>query len=240
MARPPDGGRALPNRSFMQTAVTKISAIYDDFDRFWKSPDCVQTRTYLEHLSATDDLMHPLGSFVILYTPLCSRPPLMLIGNNPSWFHRSDTNAALANLRQVAGKIPAVNSYRAHDHAYSLAMRRVFDDGLCRPDLLDNCVGLNRLWIQTGSGGVGQLFGDGRQDEGRKIAGKCAEGTQTIIELLQPKAVALIGREAQMAVSQSFRSQHSQIAFQDCRHPSHGGEKQLERDLKMLIATANI
>jgi hypothetical protein len=137
--------------SRLSSALTEIQAIYSDFGEFWKSQACRRTRAALRarHIGAEPE--HRLGRFIILYTPIATiRPQLMLVGNNPSWFHRTRRKAALANLATVAEKIPVVNSFLEHDHSYSRTLRKVFHR-LNRIDLLEGCVGLNRLWIQIGS-----------------------------------------------------------------------------------------
>ena len=185
----------------MQAARSEIEALYSDFDSFWNSDNCQLTRAYLPELvkESTSPATHTLGRFVILYTPIETlSPSLMIIANNPSWFDRDDRQTAINNVEKLVGGIPSVNSYIRHDHNMAMILRSIFRD-LGRIDLLEQCVGLNRFWIQTGSG-IGKLLSNERREEGRRIRDRCERGTRRIIELLHPRAVALLGNEAQKAI----------------------------------------
>jgi len=132
-----------------------------------------------------------------------------------------------------------VNSYRAHNHTFAQQLANTFDARLRRPDLLNQCVGLNRLWIQTGSLDWQYIFKADRS-EGRAIVEKCEAGSRRLIELLRPRAVALIGVHAQEAIPNSFRTRLPECVFRDCRHPGRGGMSDFEVDLRELINTAAI
>ncbi|MBF0332592.1 MAG: hypothetical protein HQL40_02955 [Alphaproteobacteria bacterium] len=221
--------------------MTKIERVYAKAAEFAEGPHGRLVREYLARTSGEDaNALHQLGSYVILYTPPRVRPPLMLIADRPSWFDEFSPEKALANLADVAAKIPSVNSYLDHDHKFARFVKSAFEED--KEYLLETCVGLNRFWFQTGpnfSAPSNREHPDLRA-AWRKAVAHCKEGTRELIEIVNPRSVALIGGGAQEAVRESFRARHGAIVFEDCRDPARGGQKQFVTDLKKLIEQAGL
>lgn len=142
---------------------------------------------------------HNLGHFAILYTPFIHRPNIMLIGNNPSWFDKKDAIKGQEIIRKLEKHPPYINSYIKHNHVFAQKMRNIFVKKLNRGDLLEKCVGMNRLWLQTGS-----EFNTWKTScnsyslkFGHSLSKYCETRTKEIIKLIEPKAVLLIGQKAQ-------------------------------------------
>lgn len=218
--------------------MTQIESIYTRTSKFAEGPHGLMVREYLMENSS---MLHPLGKYVILYGPPQYRPPLMLIGNNPSWFGSRET--ALANLADVAAKIPRVNSYTAHDHEFARHLKSAFQC-LNREDLMENCVGLNRFWFQTGPKFSSFVPRKAQHPFLRtawdKTIAFCEAGTRELIDIISPRSVALVGRHATRAIPKSFRVLRCAVVFKDCRHPAHGGKSQFQHDLADLITQAGI
>ena len=154
--------------------------------------------------STTTKHLHTKGSDVILYTPWRYRPDLMIIGNNPSWFHEQmkgepkchASMQALQNRSQLRRRIPKVNSYIEHDHVFSKKLRSYFEP-LGAIALLRDCVGLNRFWIQTGPSPSISLTNYQDKLAFKELEDFCHEGTREIVALTQPKTLWLLGIPAQ-------------------------------------------
>jgi hypothetical protein len=162
--------------------------------------------------------LHPKGADVILYTPWRYQPELMIVGNNPSWFYkgakgeprRNVVTQARANLSQVKGKIPTVNSYIKHHHVFSEKLLHQFRHANLLT-MLENCVGLNQFWIQTGSESKIHFKDWESQLALKSLRQFCQAGTRNIAEITQPKRLWLMGTPAQNC-------------FRDWDHCAHGVE----------------
>ena len=94
----------------------EIKQIYDKFSQIYYSDKFYKLRKALNIISKKEEnknFPHPLGKFVIFYSIPTTNPQLVIVGNNPSWFHKSKTatddegmNLAEKNLKDVAEKIP--------------------------------------------------------------------------------------------------------------------------------------
>ena len=139
----------------------EIQKIYDNFSTEFKSKEFSSVRKALSNISKNNKndpkYLHNLGKFVIFYSLPSVNPEIMIIGDNPSWFHKKNPFLAKKNLEDVAGKIPKINSYKIHDHTFGNQIRNVFNL-IGKESWLDKAVGLNRFWIQTGGGGTKEFL----------------------------------------------------------------------------------
>ena len=197
--------------------------VFDYFD--------VKSRQYL-----ADRRGHQLGHFAILYTPITRiRPDLMLIGDNPSWFDRNDMSLALTIVQEIEKGVPHASSYLTHDHAFANQLTTIFNRHLQRADLLRQCVGMNRFWVQTGTDGIQDFQKRPRNEEYRRLKRICERGTQRIVAALDPRVVILLGNHAQEAIPYAFRHEHQSIAFERARHPGRGGVNQCADEVSTII-----
>lgn len=219
-----------------------IEAIYDEANEFFGTSHGAQTLEFIKKTGATlPNQKHELGKWVILYTPPRDRPPLMLIGNHPSWFDAEDSDLALRNLESLTPRPHNINSYIEHDHDFALALRATFC-GLKRCDLLESCVGLNQFWPQLGAASdafTAKLPSVGLRAAWRETKEFCREGTRKIIEIVNPIAVALIGEPAQDALGPHLKSRKD-IITGNCRQPSFGGRRDFKDQISELISRAGI
>ena len=96
--------------------TTEIQNIYDKFHQEFYSQEFMAIRDALKRISLrgknNSKHLHDLGKFVIFYSLPTVNPKVVIIGNNPSWFHKSNPIQAEENLDDVAEKIPTINSYK--------------------------------------------------------------------------------------------------------------------------------
>jgi len=176
--------------------LLEIESIYNNFHNTHTPEHYPALFDRYRQLEQEGRTKHGLGHFAILYTPLRINPQVMIIGNNPSWFDQYDSSRALDIVKEMEQGIPTVNSYLDHRHAFARQMQAGFSQ-VGRSDLLEGCVGMNRLWVQTGSAGVPKMVTRNQSSEWREIKNRCEEGTREIVRLIKPKLALLVGVPAQ-------------------------------------------
>ena len=89
--------------------ITEIQNIYDKFHQEFYSQKFIAIRDALKRISLKNrnqrDFFHDLGKFVIFYSLPTVNPKVVIIGNNPSWFHESNSTLAKENLDDVVKNI---------------------------------------------------------------------------------------------------------------------------------------
>tara|TARA_Y100001970_G_scaffold291360_1_gene428235 strand:- start:1029 stop:1766 length:738 start_codon:yes stop_codon:yes gene_type:complete len=234
----------------------KIKQIYENFSAEYYSDKFDNLREALNVISKREEkkFPHPLGKFVIFYSIPTTSPQLVIVGNNPSWFHKSKTaidkeglNKAEKNLRDVAEKIPTVNSYKEHDHKFGNQIIDVFN--YCgKSDWVDTLVGLNRFFIQTGGGGTAELKKECKKLDGEdentysNIEDLCNDFTRELVDILNPKLVILIGDDAKKSTFPSVEEyprsyDENRITFLEAIHPSNrnGGWIKTAKDIRNFM-----
>lgn len=193
--------------------VQKINAIYNEFKILFTQEKCPELFEAIK-LAEEDYFPHSLGHFAILYTsvPKESRPKLMLVGNNPSWFinvkknkysTREEKKIALERVQSLESGVPSFSSYTAHNHRFAKRLETEYKRASVS-NLLESTVGMNRFWVQTGS----------KPDALKKVTLKnnhsnykknkqldelvkfCEEGTRKIIEIIEPHFLIVLGTPA--------------------------------------------
>lgn len=223
----------------MELEGVAVERIYNDFRSLHKPERCQALFKRYRQLEQEGHTKHELGHFAILYTPLRLNPKVMIIGNNPSWFDQYDPSRALDIVKEMEKGVPTVNSYLVHRHAFAKQMQAGFSQ-VGRGDLLKSCVGMNRLWVQTGSAGVPKMLTSDQGSQWREIKNRCEEGTREIVRLIKPKLVLLVGVPAQDTLNRHFRGENAEIQFADVRHPSHGGAQEFASQLRDAIRVAGV
>lgn len=151
-----------------------------------------QTRQFFyEHSSYYLTKPNSLGGktgFCILYTPPTLNADMMVVGQNPSAFTAGDDSSKVDSLT-MSGKIPTINSYTNHDHKFAEKLREIFEDESQKPNILDNCVGIN-IWFFQAT----KVPPDRKLIEIKKF---CEDKTRRIISLLCPKTIFACGFEAE-------------------------------------------
>lgn len=216
----------------------KIQKIYTDFARHFNP----QNYPYLfrefprMRRKFPSRYPHELGHYAIFYTPVPDQPiDFMLVGNNPSWFDskaKESRDAAARAEQTVCGlKDGPPNEI--------LYMRPDFDLGkqlqqILPPQILENIVGLNRFWMQTGVD-MGQFRRDLETNDAKKeflrLQKECQKNTRKIVWMLKPKTVFLFGGPAQ----KTFLNTALPYDFVNVRHPSHGGVWQAKTDVENYL-----
>ena len=119
---------------------SEIQNIYDKFYEEFYSEKHRAIRDALKKISLKrkneSKFLHDLGKFVIFYSLPSVNPKIVVIGNNPSWFHPSNSTLAKENLDDVAEKIPTINSYKEHGHKFGDALINIFNENA---ELNENC-----------------------------------------------------------------------------------------------------
>lgn len=226
--------------------LNEINNVYDEFKQTLNSEKFQVVKEALLNLSLKNkgkkNFFHDLGKFIILYSLPSINPKVVIVGNNPSWFHKSNPVLAKENLKDVAEKIPNLNSYKEHNHKFGDAMMKVFGY-LGKEDWINTIVGLNRFWIQTGGGGTNELKKEIEKIESgrfKELENICEEGTKKLIKLLDPKLVILLGNPAQNTFSEVDRQNMSSIKFCNAIHPARNKEKKTAEDIESFLQDSYI
>jgi len=207
----------------------KIQSIYDKFHKEFYSEKYKAVRDALKSISLREKNnskhLHDLGKFVIFYSLPTVSPKIVVIGNNPSWFHPSNSTLAKENLDDVAEKIPTINSYEKHRHKFGDALINIFNE-IGREHWIDEIVGLNRFWIQTGGKGTKELKKECKSKKKyQDLKNLCEKYTKELVEILNPKLIILLGKPAQKIykpiINNSFYNPNdSKASFIFALHPT--------------------
>ena len=190
-------------------AETQMAKIYDKFSSEYYSNKYQSLHKALEQIALEENSPHSMSRFVIFYSKPIMNPRIMIIGNNPSFFHHdlnkiSDSGSGLTlaeeNYNDVAERIPTVNSYIAHEHNFGIQLKKIFDD-ILQPHWLINSVGLNSFFLQTGGKGLARLRTLSDENEFRQLEAICTNLTKQIISTLKPKLLLLVGSTVQKKFS---------------------------------------
>ncbi len=224
---------------------SEIQNIYDKFYEEFYSEKHRAIRDALKKISLKrkneSKFLHDLGKFVIFYSLPSVNPKIVVIGNNPSWFHPSNSTLAKENLDDVAEKIPTINSYKEHGHKFGDALINIFN-AIGREHWIDEIVGLNRFWIQTGGGGTSELKGEcknnGKLAVYENIKNLCEKYTKELVKVLNPKLVILLGNKAQKIykpiINNSFYNPEGR-SFIVAIHPSFNKWKQTADEIYTFL-----
>jgi hypothetical protein len=181
---------------------------------------------------------HGLGHYAIFYTPVPDQPiDFMLVGNNPSWFDSKakESRDAAARAEQM------VCGLKDGPPKEILYMRPDFDFGkqlqqILPPQILENIVGLNRFWMQTGVD-IQQFLKDLETEDAKKefllLQKECEKNTRKIVLLLKPKTVFLFGNAAQ----KTFLKTSLPCDFVSVRHPSNAGVSKAKSEIEHYLAS---
>lgn len=228
----------------------QIKEIYEKFYSNFYSKKFSSVRQALEIISekSKETFPHPLGKFIIFYSIPSTNPKIVMVGNNPSWFYKSKKatdkdgrKKAEKNLEDVAEKLPVVNSYKEHDHKFGNQMIDVFNY-IKKPEWIDEVVGLNRFFIQTGGGGTAELKKECKKLDKKiytKIEKLCNSYTRELVEILNPNLVILIGDDAKKSTFPNNSNyprtyDKDRTSFVEAVHPSNrrGGWIKTAKDIQ--------
>ena len=197
---------------------------------------------------------HNLGHYSILYTPKKNliKPLIVIVGTNSSWFCQTGKNQmerSLNRVRELELGIPErKNSYIDDGNKFGMALYskdlyrpKVFNNLNASDLFINNTVGMNRLWLQSGSTSAIVKFPSIRRkcrerkvdklnpfllgitdDEEGLVQGSleyyCTVWTrEIIIDLIKPKLVLLMGEYAHGLLSEKDGSKN--MTIKHCLHP---------------------
>ena len=187
---------------------------------------------------------HNLGHYSILYTPKknLKKPLIVIVGTNSSWFCQTGDNKMERSLKRVKelelGISETKNSYIDDGNKFGLALYskdpykpKVFNNLNSTDLFINNTVGMNRLWLQSGStsakvksAAIKKFSRESKitNKEDRLVRDSieyyCTVWTrEIIIDLIKPKLVLLMGEYAHGLLSEKNRSRD--ITIKHCLHP---------------------
>ena len=181
---------------------------------------------------------HELGHYAIFYTPVPDQPiDYMLVGNNPSWFDSKakQSRDAAARAEQMVCELkdgpPKENLYLRPDFDFGKQLQQILPS-----QILENIVGLNRFWMQTGVD-IGQFRRDLETNDAKReflrLQKECQKNTRKIVWMLKPKTVFLFGNAAQ----KTFLKTSLPCDFVNVRHPSNGGLSKAKSEIDRYLAS---
>jgi len=220
----------------MNELEIQIQKYYDDFSRDFNRDNFPAVFELIKQHNSKNNLKrqeHSLGSFAILYTPVRYKPEIMMIGNNPSWFDKDNGVKGYRIVQELMKSPPKENSYLVHNHVYANRMQDIFAR-VGRMDLLVNCVGMNRFWMQTGAENASwnRACKDYSFSLKKSLYEYCETGTREIIGLIKPKVVLLVGAKAQKLLP---KGNYLDTQIQHVSYPLGGGITLLEQEIREII-----
>lgn len=220
--------------------IKSINYIYKDFKLLFNKKKCPEL---FEAMGAAeqDYFPHSLGHFAILYTrvPREARPKLMLVGNNPSWFidvnknktlNDKEKNIALERVKILERGVPSFSSYTQQPkHRFAKRLETEYKNASVF-SLLENTVGMNRFWIQTGSkpDALKNVVLENSVSNARKnkqlddLIEFCAEQTKNIIKIIDPHFLIILGTPARECLGNWHAPKSISVNF--AKHPDRSTE----------------
>ena len=220
----------------MSSFDADMQSFYTDFKRDFTRDNFPSVFDLIKKYNATKTRKrheHDLGSFAIFYTPVRLNPKLMMIGNNPSWFDKDNGYKGFEIVKGLMKGPPKENSYLVHNHVYAQRMQDIFGR-VGRSDLLADCVGMNRWWLQTGSenSSWNRACKEYSAHMNQNLYEYCETRTKRIIELVKPEVVLLVGAKAQQLSPEGDALGNS---IKHVSYPLGGGITALETELRLVI-----
>ena len=222
--------------------VQAINNIYREFKRIFTKESCPELFEAMS-LAQKKHFTHPLGHFAILYTPIHkeSRPKIMLVGNNPSWFVDVKKNKRLTNeekkmalerVQNLENGIPSISSYTQNPkHRFAKRLTAEYKKASVF-NLLESTVGMNRFWVQTGSepdalkkvtlknkDSDSNIKKNNQLDE---LIHFCTTRTKEIIEIIEPHFLIILGTPARESLGDWSAPKGVSIHF--AKHPDRSSE----------------
>jgi len=224
----------------MNKLESKIQKYYEGFARDFNKDNFPSVFQKILEENSKEKLkhQHDLGTFAILYTPVRFRPKLMMIGNNPSWFDKDNGDIGHGIVQELMKSPPKENSYIEHNHTYASRMKLIFTR-LGRMDLLRNCVGMNRWWLQTGSENThfNKPCNEISFNLKESLYEYCESRTTKIIRLIEPEVTLLIGAKAKKLMPEQTIL-NNKIIHVD--YPFGRGITSLQNQLEKIITNQSL
>ena len=227
----------------------RIDLTYAEFDRDFNADNFPAVFKWIEEFNAAGKYGksgHPLllSPPPIFQTPVYENPKLMVVADKNSWFDRKNSQRAERNLKELAGRKPTENSYTEHDGEFGRKLRKVFGPdngnfiGVGKLSALSRCVGINRLWIQVGAedkpGAVTKDIENASKERslilGESFKDYCESRTRSLIQVIQPEILALVGSKAQRLYAKVDMPEGIKVI--DAPYPSRGGEQKMADTLR--------
>ena len=218
----------------------EIQKIYTDFARHFNSQNYPYLFREFPRMQRKFPSRYPhgLGHYAIFYTPVPDQPiDFMLVGNNPSWFDSKATQSrdaaarAEQTVRECEEGPPKEILYLRPDFHFSKHLQQILPH-----QILENIVGLNRFWMQTGVE-IEQFRKDLETKDAKKefllLQKICERNTRKIVLMLKPKTVFLFGNAAQ----KTFLNTSLPCDFVNVRHPSNGGVSQAKFEIERYLSS---
>jgi len=229
--------------------IESINSIYKEFKLLFNKKRCPELFEAMK-AAKQDYFPHSLGHFAILYTrvPKESRPKLMLVGNNPSWFvdvnknktlDDKEKNIALERVKSLESGVPSFSSYTQEPkHRFAKRLETEYKKAFVFRHL-EHTVGMNRFWVQTGSkpdalkkavleNSASNIKKDRQLDD---LIEFCAENTKNIIKIIEPHFLIILGTPAREEWFGDWDAPKS-ISVKFAKHP--------DRDTELSEVLSNI
>ncbi len=220
--------------------IESINSIYEEFKLLFNKKRCPELFEAMK-TAEKDYFPHSLGHFAILYTPVPkeSRPKLMLIGNNPSWFVDVNKNKTLENkekkialerVKSLENGVPSFSSYTQEPkHRFAKRLETEYKNASVF-SLLEDTVGMNRFWIQTGSDPEAlkkvvlenNVSNAKKNSQLEKLIEFCTEQTKKIIKIIEPHFLIILGTPARKCLDDWDAPKSISIKFS--QHPDRSPE----------------
>jgi len=220
--------------------IESINSIYEEFKLLFNKNRCPELFEAMNK-AEKDHFPHSLGHFAILYTPVPkeSRPKLMLVGNNPSWFVDVNKNKTLGNkekkialnrVKNLENGVPLSSSYTEEPkHRFAKRLETEYKSASVF-SLLEDTVGMNRFWIQTGSDpeALKKVVLENSASNTKKntqlgeLIEFCTEQTKKIIKIIEPHFLIILGAPARNCLGDWSAPKGMSIKY--AQHPDRSPE----------------
>ena len=168
---------------------------------------------------------HELGHYAILQSPIPSKPRVVMVGKSNAWFVDGNMEKSLKIVKDLEKNIPSKDHYDLGNNfanRLNAQIRRVGHLNKNAENLFrNNRVGLNRIWMQTGSDTEEAKLSIEAMES--SLIDRCHTSTEKIIRLLDPCLVFLFGNKTDKHCAWKLfdkSAKDESFIIKRCPHPS--------------------
>lgn len=179
---------------------------------------------------------HELGHYAILQTPIPENPKVVMVGKNNSWFIPGDMKKSLEVVKALEEGIPDEDHFvRSGSNFANRLNSQINKIGSANFEaknlLVHNRVGINRLWLQTGTDCPHEDLAKEIEtnpklkQEWAYLKKICHEWTEEIIRIINPGLVILFGSWSDKDCAWNLfnkKEEGESFVIKHCPHPSGG------------------
>ena len=175
---------------------------------------------------------HKLGHYAILQTNIPENPIVVMVGKNNSWFIPSDMEDSLEVAKSLKENIPDQDWFARESNFASRLNSQINKissiDSEAADILVNNRVGMNRIWLQTGANCPHENLKKAMEKNSKlkyewsDLKKICHKWTEDIIRTINPGLVILFGNWNDNDCAWNLfdkREEGENFVIKHCPHP---------------------